>query len=297
MRASVSVLQPKAAGDPVTRSSGVRKRPVGVSSEPPAAGSRALQRMLGIFSAVAEVPEGLSLAELSDRLASPKSSLLTLLRPLVAGHYLAHENSRYTLGNEAFVLASNIVSVRRFGAVVRRLMQELQEVCPETVVLAALDRGADNVVYTDVLESPQMIRYSISTGTVRPLHTCAAGQLFLAFQDEKFRNQYLRQVKFKRLTARTITNRRQLRNKLEQIRKTGLSVSVSEAVEGAAGVAAPIFGPEGELLAALLVAGPTERHIRDGRLWNEVARKFAETASRAVGFTGGTIRSKSGIPV
>ena len=183
------------------------------------AGPRSLKRMLGIFDAIAHSPDGLSLAELSSRLGSPKSSLLTLLRPMVADNFLTHTNSRYTLGNESFALATSILSTRKFQTVVRGLMVELQQQCPETIILAVVDRAAQTVVYTDVLESPQLIRYSVPSGSARPLYTSAAAQVLLAHQDEKWREQYLKRTKLKPLTAHTITDVVQLRKKLERWRE------------------------------------------------------------------------------
>ncbi len=255
-------------------------------SESNVSGPRSLRRMLRIFDEIARSPDGLSLAELSGRLESPKSSLLTLLRPLAASGYLVHLNGRYVLGNESFALATNIISARKFGAVVRSLMVEAQKQCPETVILAVMDQATQTVTYSDVLESPKLIRYSVAAGATRPLFTSAAGQLLLTYQDEKWQDRYLRTVKLKPLTKRTIVDMSQLRRKLDLIRKTGLSISISEAVEGATGAAAPIFGPDGTVLAALLIAGPTERHAREGRKWSEVVHDFAEQASRAVGFVG-----------
>ena len=86
---------------------------------------RSLRRLLGIFDAIARAPEGLSLADLSGRLKSPKSSLLTLLRPLTTDGYLVHSNGRYVLGREIFALANNILSVRKLSALMRTLMDEL----------------------------------------------------------------------------------------------------------------------------------------------------------------------------
>lgn len=282
----MTMSQPRGAGEAVSRNARKGRQngePAGAVSS---AGPRSLQRMLGIFDVIARSPDGLSLAELSSRLKSPKSSLLTLLRPMVAGNYLVHSNGRYTLGNESFVLATNILSARKFSSLVRGLMTELQQQCPETIILAVIDRAAQSVMYSDVLESPQLIRYSVPSGTARPLYTSAAGQLLLAYQDEKWCEQYLKRVKLKPLTARTITNIEQLRKKLNSIKRTGLCVSVSEAVEGATGVAAPVFGPDGAILAALLIAGPTDRYSREGQNWGDFARDFASRASRAIGFSG-----------
>jgi DNA-binding IclR family transcriptional regulator len=275
----------KGAGEAASRSSGKRKKraePVGKLMN---SGPRSLQRMLGIFDAIGRSPDGLSLVELSSLLKSPKSSLLTLLRPLVATNYLSHSNGRYTLDNESFVLATNIISARKFGSVVRNLMVELQRKCSETIIMAVIDRAAQTVIYTDVIESPQLIRYSVPNGTSRPLYTSAAGQLLLAYQDEKWREQYLKRVKLKPLTGRTVTSIEQLRKKLHSISQEGLSISVSEAIEEASGVAAPIFGSDGGILAALLIAGPTHRYSREGQVWGDLVKDFASRASRAVGFS------------
>lgn len=251
-------------------------------------GPRSLQRMIGIFDFIARSPDGLSLAELAVRLESPKSSLLTLLRPLVADGYLLHANSRYSLGNESFVLASNIMSVHKFSSVVRGVMAELQRHCAETIVLAVIDRSTQTVTYTDVIESPQFIRYSVTAGTTRPLYVSSAGQLLLAFQDERWREQFLRKARLKPLTPRTITDVDRLRRRLDDIRRDGVCISISEAVEGASGVSAPIFGPDGSVVAALLIAGPTDRYSREGQSWSDLVKDYASRASRAVGYRPGT---------
>ena len=47
-------------------------------------GPRSLTRLLGLFGVLSHARDGMSLAELNVALESPKSSLLNLLRPLVA---------------------------------------------------------------------------------------------------------------------------------------------------------------------------------------------------------------------
>ena len=88
------------------------------------------------------------------------------------------------------------------------------------------------------------------------------------------------------MTAQTITDVARLRKKLASVARTGLSVSVAEAVEGASGVAAPIFGADGNVLGALLIAGPVDRYNRDGQRWGDFAKEFAFRASRAIGYSG-----------
>jgi DNA-binding IclR family transcriptional regulator len=70
-------------------------------------------RLMQIFDAVAQSPEGITLSEISALLDSPKSSLLNLLRPLVEEGYLQKCASRYLLGPAAFHMASTILGDRQ----------------------------------------------------------------------------------------------------------------------------------------------------------------------------------------
>lgn len=182
---------------------------------------RTLRRLLEIFDAIARVPEDLSLADLSALVKSPKGSLLTLLRPLSSDGYLIHKNSRYNLGREIFALANTILSARKLNALMRALMQEVRLHSNETVILATLDAENESVTDVDVLESNQLIRYSVSAGATRPLHTSAAGQLLLAYQDGRWSDRYLKTAKLERLVEKTFTGVKTLRQKLEPIRKEG----------------------------------------------------------------------------
>lgn len=264
-----------------------KKKRTSRGAEPkPAASPRSLRRLLGIFETVARAPDGLSLADLSARLKSPKSSLLTLLRPLTADGYLVHNNGRYALGREIFALANNILSARKFSALIRSLMEEVHQLCGETIILATMDAENETVTYVDVIESSQLIRYSVPAGVTRPLYTSAAGQLLLAYQDEKWRERYLKATKLRPLTERTITDVKVLRRKLETIRNGGVSLSVSEAVDGATGVAAPVFDADGQVIAAFLIAGPSDRQSRNREEWLRLAKEYAAKASRTLGFAG-----------
>ena len=63
----------------------------------------------------------------------------------------------------------------------------------------------------------------------------------------------------KRYTERTITTLPALRIALDEIRATGVSVSVDEIVKGAAGIAVPVYDRDGHVVGACAVGGPTDR--------------------------------------
>ena len=57
----------------------------------------------------------------------------------------------------------------------------LSETCGETVVIGSV-RG-NEVVYIDVVESKQAIRYSVRPGSMRPLHANSIGKAVLSRMD------------------------------------------------------------------------------------------------------------------
>lgn len=240
-------------------------------------------RLLRVFEAVAGQREGNTLAQLSSQVGSPKSSLLMLLRPLVAAGYLLHVDNRYRLGGAAYRLAADILSTRDLNQLMRPYMEEIVAGSRESVFLATLDREAGLVTYAECIDSPQAVRYSAPVGSMRPLYCSAAGLVLLAFQDEAWRERYLRTTTLKSLTPRTVVDKAAIRRNLETIRKQGLAVSVGEAVPGAAGVAAPIVSPDGSVAAALLIGAPADRFQSQlptlRRLVKEVAARASGGAS------------------
>jgi IclR family transcriptional regulator, acetate operon repressor len=236
--------------------------PKNISGRPPArevTGPRSLTRLLGLFDALAKSSNGLTLAELNSLLESPKSSLLNLLRPLVAEGYLNHDNGRYRLGPTIFRLAGNIMSVWNFSNVIRPYLEELAQRSHESVYMGVLDRANKAITYVDSIDSPHAVRYSVPIGGVRPLYCTAAGRILLAFADEEFQEDYLRTTKLEAQTERTLTTRKGLRAELDKVIRTRVSVSIGEMFPESAAIAAPIFGANGKIVAAMAVGAPSQR--------------------------------------
>ncbi|MBD0416721.1 IclR family transcriptional regulator [Oryzicola mucosus] len=245
---------------------------------------RWMNRLLGVFGVIALEAEGMTLARLSISLGAPKSSLLTLLRPLVAQGYLTHKDGRYGLGPEIYGLAATIIASRKFSNLMRPIMEQLMAASGETVIIATLERAAGMILYQDVIESVQAIRYVVPAGELRSLHASAGGRVMLAFQDESWRESYLANAELKPLTDATITDADTLRDILSEIRLTGLSVSMGQAVVGAAGFAAPIFDQDGTIFATMIIGAPEMRAKVERDKLSRLVIEAAAKASRALGY-------------
>jgi DNA-binding IclR family transcriptional regulator len=242
--------------------------------------ARSATRLVALFEALAKSEEGISLAELSTTIAAPKSSLLGLLRSVVALGYVEHGHGLYRLGPKAFRLAADILAIRRFPNLVRPILQELAVKSGETVFLVVLDRAAQRMTYADIIDSANPVRYTVPTGTTRPLYVSAGGQMLLAYQNPAWADAYIRSTRFDKLTERTITDPEELRERLAAIRRDGFAISIGETVPGAAGVAAPIFNADGSVSAGLLIGAPIDRFEHEVP---ELKRLLREATARVSG--------------
>lgn len=59
-----------------------------------------------------------------------------------------------------------------------------------------------------------------------------------------------------KVTEKTVTDRDELKAELEEIRKRGYAIDNEERVEGMRCIAAPVVGPNGDVLGAISVFGP-----------------------------------------
>ena len=247
---------------------------------------RSLNRILGAFDAIAAALGGLTLAGLSAALEAPKSSLLLLLRPLVALGYLVQEDGIYRLGPTAFRLASNILSAYDAGKLIRPYLEELAEKTKESVCFAKLSLEDEVITYFDSIDSPQAMRFTIPSGLSRPLYTSAAGRLLLAYRDIQWREAYLRRIKIRPLTPQTLTDRAGIRRELDKIRRTGVSLSIDEIVLGSAAIAAPVFDMNDEATGAIVIGAPIDRFIRHQDKLEQLIKAAATRASGKLATVG-----------
>ncbi len=251
-----------------------------ITETPAALGPRSVTRIIGLLEVLAKSPNGLSLANLSTSLESPKSSLLTLLRPLVAENYLSHSESRYYIGPFMYRLSGDILAARNFPRMMRPYLEELAIRTEESVYLSVIDMDSQMVTHIDGIDSQNPVRYVSPLGAPRPLHCTAPGRLLLAYQNEETQERYLKSAKLKAMTWRTVTDRSTLRKQLKEIREEGISISISELSEGAAGIAVPVFDTDGTVAAALVIAAPAERMQHK---INEFSSLILEMAAKASG--------------
>jgi len=242
-----------------------------------------LSRVLTLLRLLAAEPAGLTLARLHAMLGAPKTSVHALLRGLVGEGYVQRDGVMYRLGAQSFVLGAALVSARSLASIAMPFLHEARAKSGETAVLAVIDRSAQALTYVEVVESHKLVRYSVPVGTTRPLYATSAGRVLLAHQDPAWVADYLRTADLRPLTAKTLTDRRQLARVIERAREQGWGSTLGEVTLDVAGFAAPVFDHDGRVDAAVIVAAPLERGRAAAERLTAAARETAAALSEALG--------------
>ena len=94
----------------------------------------------------------------------------------------------------------------------------------------------------------------LTIGSRLPAYAHSLGRALLSTLDDEALDQYLENAELKRLTPYTTVSKTALRKLIRQVRSDGYSISVSELVDGFAGVAVPLRNHEGKVVAGLSVS-------------------------------------------
>jgi IclR family acetate operon transcriptional repressor len=256
----------------------------------PAEGPRSQLRVMQALSELAGSREGLALVRLSERLKTPKTSLLSLLRSLEAGGYVSQVNGLYQIGPQALRLglsiAGRLTTDSSISSRLRPFLIELMETTGETTLLGVMSDDRRSGVYIDIVEGRGAIRFSSILGTQRPLFCSAFGKTLLAFLDDDGIEQYLAATPLILPNGGRQLNKAQVLSNLAEIRASCVSASHEEIVDGAGGVASPVFDRDGRLACVLAVAAPIGKLRIHQPKWSQAVRDVAARASVVLGYTG-----------
>jgi DNA-binding IclR family transcriptional regulator len=115
-----------------------------------------------------------------------------------------------------------------------------------------------SVRFVDSVECDRPVRVSGRTGALLPVHATAGGKILLAAADPAAA-QALLEAGLPRMTERTTTSTRILREELADIRRSGYALNLGESLDGLHAAAVPVTDAAGRAVAALAVSVPADR--------------------------------------
>jgi len=245
----------------------------------PHTGTRAIYRVLDLITELGQHLSGASASTLAGRLDLPAPTVHRLLQVLVATGFATKEpaSKHYSLGPRIVSLAHRVGGAVTLSDIARPELERLAATTTETVFLAALD--GNEIVFLDCIRSSQAVQLWSPPGTRRPLHATSQGKAVLAFLPEISLEGLLSACDFASYTRHTITQRRDLSDELDRVRRDGFAVADREFDEDARSVAAPILDAEGHAIGTVCVGVPQFRASLQ-QLRGELAPVVVDAAER-----------------
>lgn len=235
-------------------------------------------RITALLSAFLPGDGGLGVSELARRTGLPKSTVHRLAGHLVGAGLLERSGTDLRLGLRLFEIGQLATGHRDLVDAARPVLADLRSGTRNTVHLARLE-GAE-VVYFEVLPGPDAPDLPSRVGGRMPAHATGVGKAILAFSTDETVDRVV-SAGLPRLSTRTITSPALLRKQLHRIRSEGVAYEREESGRGTVCVACPVLDADGVPVAAISVAGWSNR-MRPERVAPAV-RAAALTLSRVAG--------------
>jgi len=233
---------------------------------------RSIERALDILDCFEPGRLELSLTDLAKQLNLAMSTTSRIVATLEKRSFLTRNNEtqRYSLGSRLAQIGALGLSNMELRKIALPFMRELNAVYNEGVSLYVVQ--GDERLCVERVESTRPLRRVINVGDRHPLTRGAAGRVLLAYLPPARRQALLAGDPFATEDA------------LEELRRSGYTVSLGEREEGVTSIAAPIQDAKCEVVAAIAMSGPSVRFEGPG-FSDKVAKvkRTSELISEALG--------------
>lgn len=202
----------------------------------------------------------LSIAEVAEQVDMPRASVYRLTEALVKARLVeVGADGRVRASLRCLRLSDSTRAGLEEWAAAREVLDSLSDRTGQTVYLSVPD--GDHALCIDWARGRGISVLALKPGRTLPLYAGAAGRATLAFRPEPIEG-YLRQAPFVRLTPRTLTTAKQLREDARATRARGHSVSDEDVTIGIGALGVPIHAADGAFRGSLSLAGLADE-VRD----------------------------------
>ncbi|MGI9071566.1 MAG: IclR family transcriptional regulator [Bryobacteraceae bacterium] len=244
----------------------------------------AIKRAFQIIDLLAKTDSGLTISDIQRMLRLPLSSAATILYTMQALGYLERDpdSARYILGVKMLSFSRRVMDQLNLTG---RCQAPLEKLVRESGLTGhlAVHRDGESM-YVARLPSSGLIQFSSYVGMRWPVHASAVGKALLAFLPDAERQKAIEDVPLRKMTPRTITSAGALERQFQEFRRAGYCWEFSEGEAGVACVAAPVFGPDHQVLAAVSITGTTHQITKANlRTLGTLVKRYAQQMSIRLG--------------
>jgi IclR family pca regulon transcriptional regulator len=243
-------------------------------------------RSLKILEIFGESSRPLTLTEVANLTNLAKSTAQRFLETLLSLGYLNREqDKRYTLSTKIISLAFHYLNTSDLASLAKPYLDELSSQLRMSTHLAVLDDCDIIILYRRQVRN--FFNFAIHAGSKMPAYSSALGRILLAGLDDVELNNRLDSMRTPMMTPKTITSKTGLLERIEEIRKSGFTISEQEQSMDLSSMAVPLVNDQQKIVAAINVSLEVMR-VND-QMVETAKKKLIETGksiSRLLGYKG-----------
>lgn len=241
---------------------------------------RSFARGLKVIEVMGQATGPQTLADIAHAAQLPRTAVRRFLTTLTQLEFVRTDDRRYWLTPKVLRLGMSYLYTLPYWRHAQLALEALGAEIGQSCAISVLD--GEEIVYVARLHARRILAMSPVLGSRLPAHAVSMGRMLLAGLPPAELQVYLAGAKLKRLTGRTIVDRKVLAQKIRLAAANGYAWVDRELDDSICGIAAPIRDPDGQTVAAINISLPA------GQFTEESARtKFLgplrETAARIRG--------------
>ncbi|QCS44865.1 IclR family transcriptional regulator [Natrinema versiforme] len=223
--------------------------------------------------------DGATLSELADRLEMAKSTVHNHLHTLVDEGFLVRDGDTYHVGLQFLPFGEHARTRHPLYTTARQRVYALAEQTGNEADFIVEENGRAYSLEYAIGESsrgglPESSPFR--AGNRFHMHNCASGKAMLASMPESRVREIIDRWGLPATTDHTITEESVLFDELEAIRDRGYATNDEELIDGYRSIGASVTSPDGEVVGAFSIGGPTYRMAVDESTTEEIAQLLGD---------------------
>lgn len=210
-----------------------------------------LARGLQVIESFEGQQEGRSIVEIAQSTDLSRAAIRRILLTLELLGYVERSRQVYWLRTQILRLGFSFLSSSSVVEAARPVLEQISERLHESSSMSMLD--GDQIVYVARSAASRILAAGLSVGSRLPAYCTSMGRVLLASLPDEKLQAYLRAVKPKAYTPKTITRLTELKKAILQVRKNGYAIVDEELESGLRSIAVPVSTRNNQVVAAINV--------------------------------------------
>lgn len=236
---------------------------------------QSLERGLSVINSFSRDHDAQTLSEVAGRTGLTRATARRVLLTLAELGYVDQSGRTFSLTPKVLDLGYSFLSSFHVVELAQPSMERLVDEVHESSSMSVLDDH--EIVYVARVPTSRIMTIALALGSRLPAYPTSMGRVLLAGLEDRELDEFIDDTEFEKLTPHTVTDPKEYRALIEQVRADGYALVDQELEEGVRSIAAPIRNDRGEVIAAMNVSCHASR-IDVGRMRKEFRPKLIAAA-------------------